>query len=476
MTAKLLIDGRWQESVTALDATSPATGEVLGTVCQGTRADAARAVEAAGAAFPAWAARSPFDRARLLHEIADAIAARREQLARGLALDQGRPIHAEGYAEVDEVADYFRMSAEDAVRLEGALPASRDPEKRVMLVRRALGPVAVISPWNWPYLMAAEMIAPALACGNTVVWTPAPTTSLCSAMLAEAIATVPLPPGVLNFVTGPGPEVGDEIAGHPATAMVTFVGSTETGATVARRAAGKPQLLELGNNGPMVVMAGADLDRAVDAAMVGCFMGSGQSCTAAERLLVHESIREEFVERMRIAIAGVRLGDPLDPDTTMGPLNNEEVAAKMDRHVEDAVERGAEVVCGGRRSPERPTALYWEPTLLDGVAPESATANEETFGPIAPVMPVRSLDEAISETNRLGYGLAAAIFTPDVIDGLRFADRVSAGVVNVNETSNYFEIHLPFGGGPRSSSGFGRTGGRHILEEMTALQTVTVTP
>ncbi len=220
-----------------------------------------------------------------------------------------------------------------------------------MLVSRVpLGVVGVISPWNWPYTMGAEVFAPALAAGNVIVWVPAPTTTACSALLAEVIAEAGLPAGVFNFVPGPGPVVGDALAGHPGVAGIGFVGSVATGGLVAARAAGKTQLLELGGNGPMVILEDADLELAADAALEAAYLCAGQSCTAGERFLVHAAVRDEFVERVVAATRErVRLGDPFDPQTTMGPLNNEATAAKFDRHVGDAVAQGARICCGGRR-------------------------------------------------------------------------------------------------------------------------------
>ena len=197
-----------------------------------------------------------------------------------------------------ELIEFFRMAAEDAKRLEGRVPESAAPGRRVLLLRRPVGVLGLITPWNWPYTMPAEVLAPALGCGCPVVWTPAPSTAVCSGALAECVAEADLPPGVFNFVLGPGPEVGDELAGSPGTHAVAFTGSTETGMIVARRAAGKVQLLEMGGNGPFVVMDDADLGMAAAAAQVGCFLGAGQSCSAAERLLVHEAVREEFVARL----------------------------------------------------------------------------------------------------------------------------------------------------------------------------------
>jgi acyl-CoA reductase-like NAD-dependent aldehyde dehydrogenase len=476
MATRMFIDGAWCDATSGatIEATSPATGESLGPVAWGDRGDARRAIAAAAAAFPTWAGRTAFERAALLHRIADACERRRDELARINTLDQGKPLRAEAQIEVEELIDFWRQAAEDCIRLEGSIPATRAPGRRVLLLRRPLGVAGVITPWNWPYTMPAEVIAPALACGNTVVWTPAPSTAVCSGVLAECVAEADLPPGVFNFVLGPGPEVGDELAANPGTQAVAFTGSTPTGLTVARRAAGKAQLLEMGGNGPHVVMDDADIDAAAEAAVVGCFLGAGQSCSAAERLLVHEAVREEFVELLATRVTrDVRLGDPFDDATTMGPVNNEPTAEKMDAHVADAVEHGAAVVAGGQRAPGFPTDLYWQPTVLDRVPPDSTAVTEETFGPIAPVVSIGSLEDAIEQTNGLDYGLMCAIFTRDLAAAMRFAEQVRMGLVNINETTNYWETHLPWGGRAGTTSGIGRVGGRYPMETLTELQTVT---
>jgi acyl-CoA reductase-like NAD-dependent aldehyde dehydrogenase len=472
---KLFIGGEWVEAVGggAADATSPATGESLGPVAQGDREDARRAIDAAREAFPEWAAATAFERADALRRIADVCEGRRDELARVCTLDQGKPI-AESYDEVDELVAMLRGAAEDGIRIEGSIPPSSGRGKRVLLMRRPKGPVGIVTPWNWPYTMPAEIVAPALACGNTVVWTPAPTTAVCSGALADCIAEAELPPGVFNFVPGPGPVVGDEIVSNPGTVAVGFIGSTATGQRIAERAAGKSLLLEMGGNGPLVVMDDADLDAAAEAALVACFLCAGQSCTAGERLLVHEAVKEEFVARLREQAVKAALGDPLDAETQMGPLNNEPVAKKMDEHVEDALERGAEVITGGSRAEGFPTDLYWPATVLDNVPADALASTEETFGPIAPVVSIRDLDEAIRLTNESPYGLLAAIFTGDLYNGLRFADEVRSGLVNINETTNYWENHLPFGGRAGTDSGTGRVGGRYPFEVLTELQTVVI--
>ena len=474
---RMFIGGEWvgSESGAVFEATSPSSGEVIGTVPEGTRADAQRAIAAAGEAWQGWGALSAFDRAAKLRRMAEIAAERREDLAHTLALDQGKPLRAEAHDEVEELISYFEMAAEDATRLDGVIPPSVDRSKRVLLQRVPRGVVAAISPWNWPYTMPAEIVAPALAYGNAVVWVPAPTTSVCAVKLAEVVAEADVPPGVFNMVTGPGPVVGDEIAAHPETHAVGFIGSIATGRSVAQRAAGKELLLEMGGNGPLVIMEDADLDAAVRGTLSACFLNAGQSCTAGERILVHEDVHDDYLERLANAVGrGIRLGDPFDDRTTMGPLNNPGVADKTERHVGEASERGARVQLGGRRSPELGSDLFFEATIVDEVTDEMEIAREETFGPVAPVSRIRSEDEAIRLVNSSPYGLLSAIFTRDLRRGLRYAEAVRAGWVNVNEGTNYWESHLPFGGRAGSMSGVGRVGGRYSMERLTELKTVVV--
>jgi acyl-CoA reductase-like NAD-dependent aldehyde dehydrogenase len=476
---QMFLGGSWQPSASGetFEATSPANGEVIATVPQGDRGDAQRAIDAARGAADGWARLTAFERAAKMHAVGDLIESRRDGLARTLTLDQGKPLRAEAFGEVDELIEYWRMAAEDAKRLGGELPNSFSPGKRVMLVRRPRGVVGVISPWNWPYTMPAELIAPALACGNAVVWTPAPSTAVCAVALAQCIADADLPPGVFNLVTGPGPVVGDEIARNPGTNGVAFIGSTATGRLVAQAAAGKAALLEMGGNGPLVVMDDANLDAAADATLTACYLCAGQSCTAGERILVHRAVRDEFVELLaRRVTERILLGDPFDDATTMGPVNNEPVAAKMDEHVEDALARGASVVSGGSRADGFATPLYWQPTILTDVPADARVAVEETFGPIAPVVAIDSLPDAIALTNASPYGLLSAIFTGNLQNGLEFADRVHTGWVNINESSNYWEAHLPFGGRAGTDSGIGRVGGSHVMQSFTELQTVVLSP
>jgi succinate-semialdehyde dehydrogenase/glutarate-semialdehyde dehydrogenase len=474
---RMLIDGAWvgSNAGTTFDATAPATGEVIASVPEGTREDSARAVAAAGRAWERWARSSAFDRASAMRRIAEVIETRRDELARTLALDQGKPLRAEAYDEVDELVAYFDMASADATRAEGVIPPSVDADKRVFVQRVPRGVVGVISPWNWPYTMPAEIVAPALAYGNAVVLAPAPTTSVCAVRLAECIAEADLPAGVFNLVTGPGPVVGDEVAVNPGTAAVGFIGSIATGHRVAERAAGKELLLEMGGNGPLVVLEDADLDAAVEATLVACFLNAGQSCTAGERILVQQDVHEAYVEKLAAATRErIRLGDPFDDETTMGPLNNRPVADKTERHVLEAADRGASIVAGGSRAPDLGSDLFFEATILDGVTDEMEIAREETFGPVVPVSAIRHEEEAVALVNDSEYGLLSAVFTRDLARGLRFAERVRTGWVNVNEGTNYWESHLPFGGRAGSASGVGRVGGRFSMDRLTELKTIVV--
>jgi acyl-CoA reductase-like NAD-dependent aldehyde dehydrogenase len=474
---RMLIGGEWvaSESGATFDATSPSTGEVIGSIPEGTRIVAQRAVAAANEAWPAWSGLSAFDRAAAMRRIAAAVDERREDLARTLALDQGKPLTAEARDEVEELIAYFDMAAADATRLEGLIPPSIDAGKRVFLYRVSRGVVSVISPWNWPYTMPGEIVAPALAAGNAVVLAPAPTTSVCAVKLAECIDAADLPPGTFNLVTGPGPVVGDEVAADPGTAAVGFIGSIATGHAVAARAAGKELLLEMGGNGPLVICEDADLDAAVDATITACFLNAGQSCTAGERILVQEDVKDDYLNRLSKAIAErIRLGDPFDDATTMGPVNNEPTAAKTERHVTEAQERGATLVAGGGRAPSHGSGLFFEATVLDAVTDDMEIAREETFGPVVPVSAIRDEQQAIDLVNDSPYGLLSAIFTKDLGRGLRFAEAVRTGWVNVNEGTNYWESHLPFGGRAGSRSGVGRVGGRFSMERLTELKTIVV--
>lgn len=473
---KLYIDGRWVESESGetFAAENPATGEVIAYLAKGTREDARRAVAAAKKNKHKIAKMSVWERSRLCRRISDVIERRRDELARVLSEDQGKPLHTEAQWEVRSAIENFREAAEHIKWLEGSTVPAENPNKRVFTFRQPRGIYAVITPWNFPLNIPIEYLGPGLAAGNAIVWVPAPTTSVIAVKLMECMEEAEVPPGVVNLVTGPGPVVGDEIVAHPDTNAVGFTGSPATGEQIARRAAGKPLLLELGGNGPTVILEDADLELAARATARGAFLNAGQSCSATERILIHRGVHDEVAQRLVNAARQVRLGDPAVKETTMGPLNNRPVAQKMDRHLDDGVKRGAKVLFGGKRASGFKTDLFYEPTVIDNVTPESMINYEETFGPIAPLMPFDDYEHALEIANSAGLGLVASLFTRNVGKAFRIAEQLRAGIVNVNDTSNYWELHIPFGGVSGTQSGIGRLGGKYTIMEMSDLRTITI--
>src|SRR5687768_3827319 len=382
---------------------SPIDESPIGPLCWSSRSAAQRAVESAHAAQGKWRKVSVWDRAALLRRVGDAITTHREELARLLTLEQGKP-YSEAFFEVGKSVDGFHLAADLVKYLEGSTITTEDPSKRVMTFYQPRGVYAVVTPWNFPVNIPVEYIAPGLAAGNTIVWTPAPTTSLIAVALVKAIEDADLPPGILNLVTGEGKVVGDEIVSNPGTNAVGFTGSAATGKIISQRAAGKPQLMELGGNGPVVICEDADLERAAAATASGSFVNAGQVCSSSERILVHRKVHDAFAELMAAKAREVVLGDPRKETTTMGPLNNPGVAKKVAEHVSDAISRGARAVTGGR-PPEKPLSpLYFEPTVLTGVTRDALINREETFGPVAPLLAIDSDEEAfeIAADNRYG--------------------------------------------------------------------------
>ncbi|QLG61048.1 aldehyde dehydrogenase family protein [Halorarum salinum] len=471
----LYIEGEWRQDSSrgTKRATSPATGEPIGSITMGTADDVADAVEAASTAQAELESMTAFERADLVHELADAIESRVDSLAVWLSADQGKPIN-EARIELELAAEMYRDAAENVKRAGGSTIPAENPDKRIFTIRQPHGVYGVITPWNFPVTIPSEYLGPGIGVGNAVVWVPAPTTSVISAKLVEAFSDTALPDGALNLVTGEGPVVGEAVVTHQGTDAVGFTGSPETGDLVARNAGAKPTLLELGGNGPVIVLDDADLDRAAESVANGCFTNAGQICTASERILVHEDVHAAFRERLLQHTEDVVLGHPLDETTDMGPLNNRDVAEKMETHVDDAVSHGAELLHGGSLATDQPTELYYEPTVLDDVTPEMLTNEQETFGPIAPIITFDDYDEAIRITNGIELGLSSGIFTENISKMYYFAERIQAGLININEGSAHWETHTPVGGHSGTNSGVGRIGGRYTIDEMSQIKNVTV--
>jgi acyl-CoA reductase-like NAD-dependent aldehyde dehydrogenase len=451
-----------------IEVRSPATDEILGTVTASSAAQVEAAVGAAADAFTAWRKVSLLERVELCRAAFDICMERADEIAEQITKEVGKTIRESREEMVEYTADHFRRASEDVLRHVGmVLPSTqeRSNAKRIIVVQEPIGVIAAVTPWNFPVDIAGIPIVYGLAVGCTVVWKPSEKAPLCANMFAEVIHDAGFPPGTLNVVHGRG-DVGSALITNPDVASVVFTGSTKTGEQVARDAALKNRVLELGGNGPQIVLADANLEKAADAAIVGCFYLAGQCCTAAERILVHESVKEEFVAALVERTKALRVGDPLDEETDMGPLCTNEVLARTIEHVEDAVAKGARVVYGGGHE-----GHFHEPTILDGVTSDMSIAREETFGPVAPIMTFGDLDEALAVANETDYGLTAAVFTRSLHDAWHAAEELRHGTVHINETTNYWDQLAPFGGAKKS--GAGRELAGWMIDALTETKQIT---
>lgn len=367
-----------------------------------------------------------------------------------ISLEVGKTIRTTRQELEEFVAPAYRRAAEDLLRHRGMLLPStqeRTNNKRIVLTRRPLGVVGLITPYNFPVDIASISIAYAAAAGDTVVWKPSEFAPTSCALLAAALQDAGFPPGVVNLVIGAS-EVGQAIVEHPDVAAICFTGSTRVGIAITQRAGLKRLLLELGGNGPQIVLADADLDRAVEGAMQGCWYLAGQCCTASERLLVHQAVHDEFVEKLAARTAELRCGDPLDEETDVGPLCNDATLKLVSSHVDDARERGATIQTFGEQD-----GLFYPPTILTDVTPDMLIAQEETFGPVAPILPFGDEREAVELANGTSYGLNAAVYTESLHDAWRIGEALDHGTVMINESTNYWDQLAPFGGAKQSGVG-----------------------
>jgi acyl-CoA reductase-like NAD-dependent aldehyde dehydrogenase len=474
---QLFIGGEWVDAADrrTFPTYNPSTGEVIAGVAEAGDADVDAAVRAARRAFedPKWRRMDAADRGTLLWRIADAIEARAEQLLTLEVLNNGKPIR-EAKFDLQEAIDAFRYYAGWTTKLQGDTIPVRGNVLNYTL-REPIGVVAAIIPWNFPLEMAAWKVAPALACGNTVVLKPAEQTPLTALELAAIAAEVGLPPGVLNVVPGYGETAGAALVRHPDVDKIAFTGSTAVGKIIMREASNtlKRVSLELGGKSPNIVLADADLEAAARGAFTAIFYNSGQTCTAGSRLLVHESVREQLVDKLVERAKGMQPGEVLDPKRRMGPLISEEQMRRVLGYVERGRAEGAELLVGGSRLPYGGAERgYWvAPAVFDRVAPDATIAQEEIFGPVLAVLPFADEDEAVSLANRSMYGLAAAVWTRDVKKAHRFARQIQAGTVWIN-TYHPLDAASPFGG--YKQSGHGRELGAYALDLYTQIKSVWV--
>jgi acyl-CoA reductase-like NAD-dependent aldehyde dehydrogenase len=474
-TLQNFIGGDWAESTgsNVRQIVSPVTGETLAEVPDAGPEDVAAAAKAARAAQPAWGARSAWERAEICHAIADLIDERQEEMARELTLEQGKPYTAEAIPDIEETAENFRIAAEDVKRMETAVIPSQDVNKRILTFRKPNGVYAAITPWNFPTLIPVELIAPGIAAGNTIVMKPSEWTPIAMATFMQVMADAGLPPGVVNVIYGGG-DVGERLITDENVDCVGFVGSHTTAEKIVRAAGLKRSLIEASGNGPVIVCADADLEQAAKGAVFGGFFCAGQVCCATERVLVDKRIHDDFLSAVVKEAEGWKLGDPYDDDTLVGPMNNEPTAQKMDTHLEDAVSKGAEVVVGGGRDDGRPTQLYYQPTVVTGVGRDTLINRDETFGPIVPLISVSDDDDALAVANDSYLGLQAAVYTKSLSRAFRYLDNLRVGNVVVNDSTDYWEAHEPFGGASGTRTGWGRIGGRYTMLDMTDLKTVVL--
>lgn len=458
-----LIGGKWVTgSGGTFQVRSPHSREVVNVVTRCDTSDVDQAVAAARAAQPAWAALPIIERSKILRRIHQLFLERAEPIAQMLTAEIGKTITDSREEVYEYSAPSYNKAAEEILRHRGlSLPSTQEQttNKRLVLGHRPLGVVGIITPYNFPTDIASIALAHIIAAGNTAVWKPSEYAPVSCAMVAQLFEEAGLPPGVVNVVQGLG-DVGAAIVSHDDVDGIFFTGSTKTGEQIARAAALKPHLLELGGDGPFIILGDADVDAAVDGAMNGCFYYSGQVCTSAERLLVHEDVYDEFVAKLKAKASELRIGDPADEATQMGPLCNDTTLKRVVEHVADARDRGAEIVQYG---PEE--ELYFPATILTGVTEEMLIMQEETFGPVAPIMKISSAEQAIEIANRSELGLIASLWTRDLATAWRVGEALPHGSVNINETSNYWDQLAPFGG--TGKSGVGRELSQWFLESFT---------
>lgn len=477
----MYVKGVWVDSSggATFDVRSPVSGEIIYSVSKGTREDAKAAIDAAYEAKERARRLPPYERARILHRAADIIDSKKEELARELSIEQGKPYRIGALPEIEAAAEMYRIAAEDIKRLDGKVMPSRDADKTILITHVPYGVFSVITPWNYPWTIPSEYLAPGLAAGNTIVFKPSSYVVGSAIRLVQCLEEAGVPKGFVNLVLSDGDysgkeEIGDEMVTNDKVAGVGLTGSSETGELISRRAGMKKLILECGGLGPMIVLDDADVKRASELAAVASFTNSGQVCDTAERILVHEKVYDKFLQGLLVETKDWKLGHPFGEDVMLGPMNNEPTAGKVDRHITDGLEKGARVLIGGGRADGYPTRLYYEPTVVADVSPDMLFNKEETFGPVAPVMRISDYDEAIEISNGTKYGLQASVFTTDLKKAFRFVDEIQTGQVLVNEMTTYWEPQSPFGGIGGKKSGIGRLGGIYMFYEMTNLKTVVI--
>jgi aldehyde dehydrogenase (NAD+) len=473
---QLLIDNEWRASSSGktMEVINPATEEIIAEVAVGDAKDVDAAVAAARAAVEGpWGKMSARERGRLVRRLADRLLERADEVARLETLHNGKPISESRQIEIPAAAECFEYYAGWADKVTGeTIPVKGN--YLTYTLREPVGVVAAIVPWNFPLLLAAWKVAPALACGNTVILKPASQTPLTALALGEIAIEIGLPPGVLNVVTGPGASLGQAIVEHPGIDKIAFTGDTSTGKSIMRSAADtlKKITLELGGKSPNIVLADADLEAAIRGATIGIFYGKGEVCAAGSRLLVDRTIKDEFIDKLAARARRMAPGDPLDPKTRFGAIASKKQLETVLRYIDSGRKEGASLVAGGERADIGTGKGYFvQPTVFADVQPAMTIAREEIFGPVLAAIDFADLDEAIARANDSQYGLAAGVWTRDIKKAHYVARKLQAGTVWIN-TYNVYDTAAPFGG--YKQSGFGREMSAHALEHYTQIKSVWV--
>jgi aldehyde dehydrogenase (NAD+) len=472
----LLINNEWRPSSSGqtMDVINPATEDVIAEVASADARDVDAAVAAARAALDGpWGKMSARERGRLVSRLADRLLERVDAVARLETLHNGKPISESRNIEIPAAAECFEYYAGWADKVMGeTIPVKGN--HLTYTLREPIGVVAAIVPWNFPLLLAAWKVAPALACGNTVILKPASQTPLTALALGEIAVEIGLPPGVLNVITGPGSRVGQALVEHPGIDKIAFTGDTSTGKAIMRSAADtlKRITLELGGKSPNIVLADADIEGAIRGATIGIFYGKGEVCAAGSRLLVDRSIKSEFIDKLAARTRKMAPGDPMDPKTRFGAIASKKQLDTVLRYIESGRKEGASLVAGGARADiGTGKGFFVQPTVFADVKPDMTIAREEIFGPVLAAIDFADLDEAIAKANESQYGLAAGVWTRDIKKAHYVARKLQAGTVWVN-TYNVYDTAAPFGG--YKQSGFGREMSAHALEHYTQVKSVWV--
>lgn len=481
----MLVNGEWIESVSGktFPVIDPGNGEKIDDVPLGTREDAKHAIEVAQKRFSVIADMAAHQRSRILVKTAHLIDGKKDEIAKLIAREAGK-VYKDAIFEIKRTISVFIFSAEEAKRVNGEslrADASEIPlgnEKRlVFTIREPVGVVAAISPFNFPLLLLSHKVAPAIAAGNAVIAKPSTSTPLTALKLGELMLSAGLPNGVFNVVTGPGSTVGAELVENPNTNIISFTGEVITGIQIAQNASKhrpKKVILEMGGMDPLIICDDANIEEAVNAAVSGVYYNAGQVCTATKRIIVFNKISEVFIKKLIERVKNLKVGYQLEPETDVGPLINAQAIEKVDNLVKDAVENGAKLLVGGRRLKEGgyQKGSYYAPTVLDYVQPSMRIAQEEIFGPVAPLFRVDNIEQAIEVANSTKYGLQGAIYTSNLKYAFQAARKIKAGGFMINDPTNFRADHLPFGG--TKYSGIGREGVKYAIEEMTDLKYIVI--